>query len=372
MEITPRRARGPARALFLVAGLVLVALGAFFTVWERAPIPAAVAGAAGLCALRRAYAERSCSPLLIALDAAAFALLAYQRNDALGFWQLPGPWADVFRVNFAGSIIALTFYLSGSVYALVAAARGLRLIEGVGLIATPYLFNFLVLLSADWHMAEIGAFVTAHAPLPFQAQAAIGRAIVLFFLGEALLLIVCLVAVDQLPIRARSHFVVALAAVFAALTPHIADAATWVTNPLLAIVFSAACAALAQGGLWAIVYLMTGLVLDWLGGRPPRFDALWGHWRTGLIKGAIYGALFMGFVLITAFVLRLPGAEATLSRFRACLRPAAGRAALSARRNRRRERRWHAAFLRPSRRGLSQSSLVRSRARGGTGARARL
>ena len=46
---------------------------------------------------------------------------------------------------------------------------GLSTDEGVGLIATPYLFNFLVLLSADWHMAEIGALVTAHAPLPFQA-----------------------------------------------------------------------------------------------------------------------------------------------------------------------------------------------------------
>ena len=54
-------------------------------------------------------------------------------------------------------------------------------------------------------------------------------------------------------------------------------------------------------------------MLDWLGGRPPRFETVWEHWRTGFVKGAIYGALFMGFVLIAALILSAPGAEAILS-----------------------------------------------------------
>ena len=54
------------------------------------------------------------------------------------------------------------------------------------------------------------------------------------------------------------------------------------------------------------------MALDWLGGRPPRFDAAWDHWRAGFVKGAIYGALFMGFILVAALVLRAPGAAALL------------------------------------------------------------
>ena len=107
----------------------------------------------------------------------------------------------------------------------------------------------------------------------------------LWFLGEAMLTLICFVSVNRLPLSRRSHVIFAVSAIFAAATPLIANAAQLVTQPFLAIVFSSACAALAQGGLWAIVYLMTGIALDWLAGRPPRFDAVWNHWRTGLHQG---------------------------------------------------------------------------------------
>jgi cyclic beta-1,2-glucan synthetase len=316
MMMTPPVARPTAaKAAPSAAGLALVALGFYFAVVARQPAFAAIAGAGGLALLRAALAERPYSMALLAADAAAFAIFAFQRNDGLGFWQLPGPWADVFRFNVPGATIGLAIYFGGSVMALIAGARGLRLVEAFGLIAIPFLFGLLGVLSADWHMAEIGAVVTLHANLPFPATVAIGRALTLFFLGESMLTLICFVSVDRPPLSQRSHVVYAVSAIFAAVTPLIANAAQLVPQPVLAIVFSSACAALAQGGLWAIVYLMTGVALDWLGGRPPRFDAVWTHWRTGFIKGAIYGALFIGFILVAALVLRAPGAAATLSRY---------------------------------------------------------
>ena len=206
-----------------------------------------------------ALSERPYSKALIAVDAAAFAIFAFQRNDGLGFWLLPGPWADVFRFNVPGATIALAIYVGGSILALIGGSRGLRLVEAISLIATPFLFNLLVILAADWHMAEIGAFVTAHAALPFPAQAAIGRALTLFFLGESMLTLICFISVDRPPLSRRLHAIYAVSAIFAAVTPLIANAAQLVPQPVLAIVFSSACAALAQGGLWAIVYLMTGV-----------------------------------------------------------------------------------------------------------------
>ena len=316
MDTTPPVALRPvARTPTAAAGLGLVALAAYWAIVSREPILAAIFGAGGLQLSRAAFSERPYSKALVAADAAAFAIFAFQRNDALGFWQLPGPWADVFRFNVPGATIALAIYIGGSIMALIAGYRGLRLVEAIGLIAVPFLFNLLFVLAADWHMAEVGALVTAHAALPFLAQVAIGRALTLFFLGESMLMLICFISVDRPPLSRRSHVLYALSAIFAASTPLIANAAQLVPQPVLAIVFSSACAALAQGGLWAIVYLMTGLVLDWLAGRPPRFDAVWDHWRTGFVRGAIYGALFIGFILVAALVLRIPGAGATFSRY---------------------------------------------------------
>ena len=94
----------------------------------------------------------------------------FQRNDSLGFWQLPGPWADVWRFDPPGAAIALIIYAGGSILALIGGFRGLRLIEALSLIAVPFLFNLMLAIGADWHMAELGAAVTAHANLPFPAQ----------------------------------------------------------------------------------------------------------------------------------------------------------------------------------------------------------
>ena len=308
-------ARRPLARARPAAGAALVAVAIYVAVAAWQPLIAAVAGAGGLALLRMAFAQRPYSSALIVIDAAAFALFAFDRNDGLGFWQLPGPWIDVFRFNVPSAAIALIIYAGASVMALISGARGLRLIEALSLIAVPFLFNLLLAVGADWHMAEIGGFVTDHAALPFSAQVAIGRALTLWFVGEAMRILITLVNVNRLPRSARRHLVYALSGAAAAASPLVANAAQLVTQPFLAIFVSSACAALAQAGLWAIVYLLTGICLDWLADRPPRFSLLWSHWRTGFVKGAIYGGLFMGFILIAAFVLRAPGARTILERY---------------------------------------------------------
>src|ERR1700734_2252735 len=315
MEMTAPYARPFVRQPAITAwlgGLALLALAFYVATMLLQPILAAVAGAGGLALLRCARAERPYSPALIAIDAAAFAILAFDRNDSLGFWQLPGPWADVFRFDPPGAAIALVIYAGGSILALIGGFRGLRLIEALSLIAVPFLFNLLLAIGADWHMAELGGAVTGHTNLPFPAQVAIGRALTLWFIGEAILILISLVSVNLLPRSVRTHAVFALSGAVAAATPLFANAAQWVAQPVLAIFFSALCGALAQAGLWAIVYLLTGVALDWLAARPPRFETAWGHWRTGFVKGAIYGALFMGLIPIAALILRAPGAASVL------------------------------------------------------------
>ncbi|HWY84903.1 MAG TPA: glycosyl transferase family 36 [Roseiarcus sp.] len=327
METTPAFARPLAHrptGLLWLGGLALLALAFYAAIALLQPIVAAIAGAGGLALLRYARAERPYSPALIAIDAAAFAIFAFDHNDSLGFWQLPGPWADVFRFDQPGATIALIIYAGGSILALIGGFRGLRLIEALSLIAVPFLFNLLLAIGADWHMAELGAAVTAQATLPFPLQVAIGRALTLWFIGEAILILINLISVNLLPRSVRTHALFAVSGGVAAATPLFANAAQWVTQPFLAIIFSSLCSALAQAGLWAIVYLLTGVALDWLAGRPPRFEVVWEHWRTGFIKGAIYGALFIGLILIAALILSAPGAGAFLDRLALLIGPLIG------------------------------------------------
>src|SRR5271165_6921134 len=327
MDTTPAVVERPSgRAGLVIAGAALVAAGILLATAERQAILAAIAGAGGLALLRRAVAERPYSQALVVVDAAAFALFATLRNDGLGFWQLPGPWLDVLRFNLPSAVIALIVYVGASAMALIAGFRGLRVVEALSLIAVPFLFNILIVVGADWHMAELGAAVTFHAALPFPAEVAIGRALTLWLLGEAMLSLIVAVSLNRPPRSLRVMALFALGGAYAAVTPLFANAAQLVTQPLLAIVFSAACAALAQGGLWAVVYLMTGVALDWLAGRPPRWDAAWDHWRTGVVKGAIYGGLFIGFILIAAFVLRIPGASWFIGAFAPVAGPVLGAA----------------------------------------------
>ncbi|HXZ17309.1 MAG TPA: hypothetical protein VEH77_15325, partial [Roseiarcus sp.] len=191
MESTPAVAQRPSTRIWpATVGVALVAAAIDLATADRQAILAALAGAGGLTLLRRAIAERPYSRALVAVDAAAFALFALDRNDGLGFWQLPGPWIDVLRFNLPSAVIALLVYAAASGMALIAGFRGLRVVEALSLIAVPFLFNVLIVVGADWHMAEIGAAVTLHAALPFPLQVAIGRAITLWLLGEAMLTLI--------------------------------------------------------------------------------------------------------------------------------------------------------------------------------------
>ena len=361
MEITAPVQRPVAPALPAAAGVALIALASYWTIVTRDPALAAIAGAAGLGLVRMAWAERPFAKAIIALDAAAFALFAYQRNDALGFWQLPGPWADVFRFDVPGATIALIVYLGGSAMALAGGYRAPRPVEAIGLLALPFLFNILLVLNADWHMAEIGGFVTAHAAWPFSVQAAIGRALTLWFLGAAMLTLISLISVNRFPRSLRTHAIFALAEIVGAATPFFANGAQLVPQPVLAIVFSSACAALAQGGLWAIVYLMTGIPLDWLGSRPASIRGGLEPLAHRLHQGRHLWQPLHGLHSDCRGHSADPRSGWRIERPRARRRRRHGRGSLPAGRDDPRQRRWHAAVLR-----TAESSVSRP-ARAGAG-----
>jgi cyclic beta-1,2-glucan synthetase len=322
MNRAAARGRDPALALALI-GALFVAAAIFASLSARNWIVAGLAGAAALALWRRALiGDWPGAPIL--LDAAAFAILAFQRNDSLGFWQLAGPWADVLRLNVADAAIGYAIYLGGTLAALTGVYRALRPIEAIGLVAIPFLFKLVLALGADWHMADLGALASAGVAAPFQAQVFVGRVLVLFCVSEIGLEILALICRGRLVRTPRLHGLLLVIAAFGASTPLLANFAQSVADPLPAIGFSALFAALAQAGLWGLVYFITGLALDSLSARPPSFVSVFGNWRAGAVKGAIYGGMFMALVLVVAAPLRNPDFVAFVKSYARLAAPLAG------------------------------------------------
>jgi cyclic beta-1,2-glucan synthetase len=301
-------AKAPSHPLVVVAaGGALIAVGVWASLDGRPWSWAALLGAAGLALLRLAFAGALGPAWLVLVDAAEFAIFALARNNSIGFWQLPGPWKDVPLFNAAGAAIAYGVYLCGALGALLIARRALTLVEAICLVATPFLFNVVMTLAADWHMQEFGALLTSGLALSFQGQVFVGRAAVLFVAAEAAVLAFSMMRTGRPVTDLRLHGLLIGAGALAAATPLIANIAQIAgATPLLAIVIASGLAALAQAGLWSIVYLFTGVALDWMGDKAPTLPAVYGHWRTGLVKGAIYGGLFMLGVTAVAAPLRNP------------------------------------------------------------------
>ncbi|MGH8770850.1 MAG: hypothetical protein ACREV2_06655, partial [Burkholderiales bacterium] len=148
------------------------------------------------------------------------------------------------------------------------------------------------------------------AGLPDAAASGLGRTLVLFAFNEALLLGLGLLMDRRWAPSWRIHVLVLASSALAAFTPLIADLGSteslsrWpVVVRLGPLVFTEA---LAQAGLWAQVFFVTGILLDALRGRRPTWAASYGHWHAGLVRGAVYGGLFVLLVQLGALIWGSP------------------------------------------------------------------
>ncbi|MBC7161308.1 MAG: glycosyl transferase family 36 [Immundisolibacter sp.] len=257
---------------------------------------AAAAGAGlGLLLIGRAGGTRD--GLLVALrHAAVAALLALAATPGLPLWQTPQQWPDLLRLTPLGAALALAVY--GLAAGLLPAhqRRPLPAATSLVLLALPFvLFNGLFLLASTGLLDAPGAWPGE--ALPASARRLLGHWLVLGLFGEFALLGLGL-AMDQRWTRSgRLHALLWGSALWAALTPRLADLGSgrfaaglpsWQQLPLVV-----ASAALAQAGLWGQTFLITGALLDALKGRRPTWQAAADHWRSGAGKGAVYSAWFM-------------------------------------------------------------------------------
>ena len=345
------------------AALLLAALVALLSPLPTLLIvPLAAGFGAGALALARSLAGLPNRPVAILCDLVVLALFALMRDPGFRVWQLPTRWADVVGMTPTGSTVSTLLYLGAGMALISQSGRDLATRERVSLLVLPLLFGLALSLGNGGMMHDLGSAWTLGIAFPEPVDLVAGRWVVLFAFCEATLGLFSLLVAGR-PARAwQFHALLLGASLHAVMAPHLADLPPLLAgSPLLQSILAIGAAALAQSGLWAIVYVVTGLAIDALNGTPPTYASAYGHWRTGATKGAIYGGVFIASCCWARRVLHdarprlgVPGLPLRAGAHRR-------RAAVPAGPDGRRQRRRHAALLRPPRGRLPRPAAIPAR-----------
>ena len=255
---------------------------------------------------RRARRSRMCwPPACSAASASPMAIL-----------QPPGSWSELLLLSQTVAAVAALLYHAANAYRLASSGRHLDGEAAALIVGTPYVVGGLVLAGIgracceSWATASRpGLVATSPAVVEF-----VGRVLVLFCFNEAVangLGLATGAGCSGLPVAHLALLAVAVAAVagpwIAALGSG-AAVASWPVAPRL--VATVLTTMLSQAGLWAEVYLVTGMVMDAIHGQAPIRESVLGHPVQGMKKGMVYSGMFMGILYGLGALWDVPGSSA--------------------------------------------------------------
>ncbi|HEY8155758.1 MAG TPA: glycosyl transferase family 36 [Myxococcota bacterium] len=230
--------------------------------------------------------ERVLAVVQGAVTLALFWLSSHPENLV---WAPPASAHDLLALSRTGALFASGLYLGASAWAFARTRSLLAPATGLAVLAIPYLFNWLWILTSPSLVDALGRRLAFGAELAPWQIAWLGRSLVLAVFNATIFFGIGFV-MDRRMTRGASLYALLLAsAVFAAATPLIADAGAGRVAAILA-------ALLAQAGLWAQTHLVTGALLGAIHGHRPTQRAALAHTREGLAKGAIFGGSFMALI----------------------------------------------------------------------------
>jgi cyclic beta-1,2-glucan synthetase len=288
-------------ALALLAACLYIAFGSSH---PATPLFAGALAATALALAQSSLTGRFPTALEFLIDAAAITAIAAARDPGMAVWQIPTQWSGLVQLSTPGAAIAASIYVLSAIAMPLREDRHLAWHESLSLLLIPLLFNLLLLLDADALLQQLGGWASGQT---LQEHAAItgARALVLFAFVELLMGALGFAINGRLSRDRRLHELLAACAIHAALSVRIAGLPQALGHApiLLQAPVAVICAALAQAGLWAFVYVGTGVAIEAVAGRPPTFAAAFLHWNKGIRKGAFFGAIFVALALLARMAL---------------------------------------------------------------------
>lgn len=243
-------------------------------------------------------------------DGLVIGLLCISASPEMQVWQAPAAWHEFLMLSPGGASTATGLYFGLVVWGLARRGQHPPPGSGAGFLLIPILFNMLLGLGAAPLLAQIGGALMPDG-VSHDLRIMLGRTAMLFVFNLIVFVGVGLLMDRRLTRDWWLYGLLMLCAAHAAFSPLLAD---MVSGPAISalplplqIVGVAVGTGLAQAGLWAETFLVTGILMDALHRRRPTFYAARIHWRGGLGKGMMYGVLFM--LLLQAYGLAMHSHE---------------------------------------------------------------
>ena len=241
-------------------------------------------------------------------DVLATGLLAAS-SSGQSVWQAPAAWPDLLALSATGATVFLLLYHLANAYLLTTARRHLSLAAGAVIVVTPYAFGLLLALESANLAGAIGNFAACGwlGDRP-ELAVTIGRVLLLFGFNEFVIGAVCLISAARLLRSVRAHLNLLVVAAAAIAAPWVADLGSGAVTvpvafrPLAALVATM----LSQGALWALVFMLTGVVLDGMRRQPPSAGSIRQHGMSGLRKGMAFSGILVSILFLFNALVHWP------------------------------------------------------------------
>lgn len=277
----------------------------------------ALAGGVVVQLLKFAATGRHLRPSQVFQSVFIVGLLA-ATSGATELLQAPSAWIDIIAINKLTAAVACLLYLTANAYLLSSSGSMLRPISSTLLTGTPYLFGWLLTIESPKLLETLGGFVTANllAEHP-EILKWLGQVVVIFLFNEAITNGISFLITRKALRGARAHLFILFISVFVITSPLIAglgSGANIAALPAIAVFFIVIITTVfSHAGLWAQVYLLTGMIMDGMHGIEPSWITIRDHTSSGIKKGMVYSGTFMGILYGLKIVSDIPLSQWALS-----------------------------------------------------------
>jgi len=239
-------------------------------------------------------------------DVLAMGILAASAGS-LSVWQAPTVWSDLLTLSSTGAVVFCLIYHITNAYLLATNRKHISVIGAAIAVALPYAFGLLLALQSGDLMRSLADIVSFRAITDSpNLLTSIGAVVLLFGFSEFVVAAFSLTTERRFLRSPLAHAAILAFAIAAVVAPRIADLGSGIdVLPAEAQPFAALLATmLSQGGLWSLVFMLTGVILDGMRGGPPSARSLFSHGTSGLKKGVVFSGILMYLLLVLNGIVR--------------------------------------------------------------------
>jgi cyclic beta-1,2-glucan synthetase len=232
--------------------------------------------------------------------------------------QAPSSWTQVLAFSNIFALVAFLAYHIFNARCLAMNGKHIRFVTGALMTATPYLFNWILLLQNAALVRTMADTLTLGllSALPMVLET-IGRTMVVFIFNEIVTNGIGLITKNRWLSTLKAHLFILFVSLGVVIAPLVADLGSSALvaglPEIIKIIVCIVATMLSYAGLWGEVYLITGILLD--GGHrvAPSWGAISKSVNAGMKKGMAYSGILL-FLLYTLYlILKVPASHSLMS-----------------------------------------------------------